>query len=105
VFLAAMEALGSLGAATNQTVGFFFIAVASLIISVVILRSKRFSRATAYVGILASTLTFADDISTIVAPSISAILMPTNLLLWVVWWILVSRGLFILSQTTSEAQD
>jgi hypothetical protein len=105
VFLAAMETLGSLGVATNRTIGFFFIAIASLIISLVMLRSRIFNKATAYVGILAGILTFADDVSTIIIPSAPAILMPINLLLWVIWWISVSRGLFKFSQNTSEAQD
>ena len=97
MFLAAGETLNALGTATPQTVGFLFMAVAGLIISVVILRSETFGRATAYVGIVAGAVTFANDISVVIAPSIAGILMPINGLLWLIWWIIISRELFRLA--------
>jgi hypothetical protein len=78
-------------------------AVAGLIISVVMLRSRVFSKATAYLGILAGVVTSADHICIVVAPSIAGILMPVDGLLWLIWWILVSRGLFQLGKRTSKA--
>lgn len=96
--LAAWQATDAPVRATIQTIGFLFIAVASLIISAVMLQSKVFGKATAYVGILAGVGTFADQICIVVAPSISSILMPINGLLWFIWWILVSRGLFQLGK-------
>ena len=80
-------------------------AVAGLIISTVILRSKCFGQATAYVGILASLFTFADDISIVIAPSLAAALMPVNSLLWLVWWLLISRSLFRLGRDVSKMRN
>lgn len=101
-YLTAMETLGSLGTATNQSVGFLFIVVASLIISVVILRSETFTKTTAYVGILASILTFANHLSLIVAPSFAAMLMPICALPWLIWWILIARRLLQLGRSASK---
>jgi hypothetical protein len=101
-FLAAGETLGSLGMPTPQTMGFLFMAVAVLIISIVMLRSETFSKVTAYVGILVSVTTFADDISVVIAPSIADILMPISGVLWVIWWILISRRLLQLGYLSQE---
>ena len=102
-FSTAMETLGSLGTATNQTLGFFFMAVATLIVSVVMLRSQAFTRSTAYVGILASSLTFANDICLIVSTSIAAILMPISAIFWIIWWLLVARKLLQLGWKVNTA--
>jgi hypothetical protein len=72
-------------------------AVAGLIMSIVILQGDIFGRATAYVGILASIFTFANQASIVVASSLAAILLPLNGLLWLVWWLLTSRGLLRLA--------
>lgn len=101
-YLTAIETLGSLGTATNQTVGFLFIAIASLIISVVILRSETFTKTTGYVGILASIFTFANDICLVVAPSFAVMLMPISGLLWLIWWIMVARRLLQLGRSESK---
>jgi len=101
--LAAGQAMTAPVRATPQTIGFLFIAVASLIISIVMLRSKVFNTATAYLGILAGIVTFADHMCVVVAPSIAGILMPIDGLLWLIWWILASRGLFRLGKCTSKA--
>jgi hypothetical protein len=95
--LAAGWATHSITRATPETIGFLFMAVAGLIMSIVILQGEIFSQATAYVGILASIVTFANNISLVVAPSLAAILMPLNGLLWLVWWLLASRGLLRLA--------
>ena len=99
--LAAGQAINSLGRATPETTGFLFMAIAGLIISVVILQNGTFSKGTAYVGILGSGFTFANHLSLIIAPTIAAILMPISGLLWLIWWLLVSRGLFKLGRHTS----
>ena len=44
--------------------------------------------------ILAALFTLVNDLSIVVAPLWASILMPINGLLWLVWWLLVSRGLF-----------
>ncbi|MBN1580497.1 MAG: DUF4386 family protein [Anaerolineae bacterium] len=103
--LAAGQAIHAPIRATVETAGFFFMAAAGLIISVVILHGKSLSRVTAYVGILASLVTFANDISIVVAPSLATILMPINGLLWLVWWLLISRGLFRLARDISKVRN
>jgi hypothetical protein len=91
--------------ATPETAGFFFVAVAGLLFSLVTLRSAKLSRVAAYVGLLAGLVTVADDISVVVAPMLTAFLMPINGLLWLVWWLLISRGLFRLAGTSRAKRD
>jgi len=72
----------ALGQPTPHTVGFLIITVAVLIISVVMLRSKIFNKMTAYVGILACIITFADVIILVIVPSIAGgFLMVINIVL------------------------
>jgi uncharacterized protein DUF4386 len=103
--LAAGQAIHATGRATPETIGFFLMAVAGLIISVVLRRSAAFGQVTAYVGILASLFTLADDICVLVAPALAAFLMPVNGLLWLIWWLLISRGLFRLVRGVSAKRD
>jgi hypothetical protein len=91
--LAAGEALGSLGTATPQTVGFFFMSIGVLITSIVMLQDKTFNKVTAWFGILASLLTFADDISIILVPTLSTPLMIASGLFWIPWWAMIGIGL------------
>ena len=88
--LAAGEAVLSLGQATLQTVGFLLISVAVLIISGVMLRSKTLGIVTAWVGILASALTFADNVCVLLVPSLADPLLVVAGVFWVVWWILIA---------------
>ena len=104
VLLAAMETLGSLGMATNRTIGFLFLTITSLILSGVMLKTATFGKVTAYVGILAGVLTLAVDVCAVILPSIGETLAFLDALPWLVWWILVSRGLFKLARTASEEQ-
>ena len=62
------------------------------------LRSQAFNKATAYTGMLASILTLIDHICLLAAPAVSAILMPIGALVWLVWWVMVSVGLFKLAK-------
>lgn len=96
--LAAGEALGALGIATPQTIGFLFMAIGVLIISVVMLQSKRFSRITAWLGIGASLVTFADHVSVILAPTLATPLMIAGGLFWIPWWVAIAFGLFRLAR-------
>jgi hypothetical protein len=96
--LAAGETLGALGTATPQTVGFFFMAIGVLILSCVMLQDRQFSKITAWFGILASLLTFADDLSLILAPTLATLLMILSGLFWIPWWLLISFNLFRLTR-------
>ncbi len=102
MYLTAGETLSHVSTATPQTLGFLFMAVAGLIISIVILRSQSFSKAAGYVGIVGFVVTFANYISWIITPSIAAMLMPINGLLWLIWWLMVSVGLFRLAKDTPD---
>ena len=103
-YLTAWETLSQVTTATPQTLGFLFMTVAGLIISTVILRSRSFGGSAALgkvagiVGIIGFFVALANYITWIVAPSIAAMLMPINGLLWLVWWLMMSAGLFRLSQ-------
>jgi len=91
--LSAGEALGSLGTPTPQTVGFFFMSIGVVITSIVMLQSKSFNKVTAWLGILASLFTFADDISIVLAPTLSTPLMIASGLFWIPWWVMIGVGL------------
>jgi hypothetical protein len=91
-----------LGNPVPQTVGFFFMTVAVLIFSVIMLRSGVFGRSgkiMAYTGILASALVFIDDASLVLLPSLSGILMIAAGGLWLIWWIMSSVKLLRLGRS------
>lgn len=102
--LAAGEALGALGTATPQTIGFLFMAVGVLIISVVMLQGRLFSKITAWWGILASLCTLADHISLILAPGLVTALMIASGLFWIPWWVMIGLGLFRLARLSENAE-
>lgn len=99
--LTAGRAFSAIGTPTLQTIGFLFIAVAVLILSVVMLRGSTFGKATAWVGILGSALTIADDASVVLLPAAASPLMVVAGLLWVMWWIAISRRLLQLAGSGS----
>jgi hypothetical protein len=107
IYLAAGEALSQVSSATPQTLGFLFMAMAGLIISIVILHSQSFgksvalSKAAGCVGIAGFVAALANFGGRLLAPTIAEILMPINGLLWFAWWILVSVTLFKLARKTS----
>lgn len=96
--LAAGQAIMSLSRGTPETIGFIFIAIASLIISIVMLQDETFGKLISYIGILGVFITLADNLSLIIAPSLAAFLMPLNGLIWLIWWILVGRKLLQLAR-------
>ncbi len=116
LYLTAGEALSQVSSATPQTLGFLFMALAGLIISVVRLfpppsipprreggRARYpLSKAAAYVGIVGFVAALANYISRLFAPAIAEMLMPINGLLWFAWWIMVSVGLFKLAKRSSQ---
>jgi hypothetical protein len=108
--LTAGETLSHVTTATPQTLGFLFMAVAGLIISIVVLRGRSFggspvfSKAAGYVGVVGFVVALANYVSWLVAPSIAAVLMPINGLLWLVWWLVVSVGLFKLARASPDQE-
>jgi hypothetical protein len=77
--------------------GFFFLSVAGLLVSAVMLRSNIFSKATANVGILAFAISLADYFRIIFVPSaiiLTLIIAITSALFLIIWLILVGLRLF-----------
>jgi hypothetical protein len=98
--LTAGETLGALGTPTPQTIGFLFMAVAVLVISIVMLRESRlFNRIVPWLGILAGLFTFANHLSLLFLPSLATPLMIASGLFWMPWWMLVGLGLLRLARS------
>ena len=86
----------------TSTAGRSGLLVGGLIISAVMLRSNTFSKASAYVGIVASALLFfAGDLGTAIFSSsnIIAICIGIGYVLWMIWFFLIGRRLFQLGQS------
>jgi hypothetical protein len=105
VFVAAGQAVL---ASTNQraisgfNTGFLLLSVAGLIVSAVMLRRQTFSKATAYVGILAFTVSLADYVRIAVIPSMTLLLLIIAIasgLLLLVWLVLIAKNLLQLKQS------
>jgi hypothetical protein len=90
--------------ATPLTTGFLFQAVAGMIISWVILKNRVFNKSTAIVGLAGGAVTIANDFSIVVASTLADMMMPVNGLLWLVWWLLVSRELLRLSRSVAKQE-
>ena len=85
---------------TAQQVHYVLGAIALLIISVVMLRSNVFSKATAYMGIIANVLAFG-----LYVPKIGILLSAISVLPFLtIWFILVARRLFQLGQGVSKEE-
>jgi hypothetical protein len=104
LYLAAGQAIL---ANTNQrtvegfNMGFFLLSTAGVIISIVMLRNKTFSKVIAYVGILTFAISLVDYIRVVFMPSISLLLLIIAVasgLLIPTWLVLIARRLFQLGQ-------
>jgi hypothetical protein len=85
--------------------GFLLVSISGLIVSAVMLRSSIFSKATAYVGILAFAISLADYFRIIFLPSALILLLIIAIssgLLLLIWLILVGRRLFQLGNGVSK---
>jgi hypothetical protein len=102
LIIGAGQIINALGNPTPQTAGFFFMAIAVFIISMIMLRGSIFGKVIATVGILTSLLTVVDDFSLVLVPSISGVLLGIDGGLWVIWWIMVSIRLFQLGHRGKE---
>lgn len=93
-------------ASTNQravggfNMGLFLVSIAGFIISSVMLQSKVFGKWTAYLGLLAHTLSLADYLRQALTSSamVALLVILPNALLLVVWYILVGRRLYQLGR-------
>ncbi len=104
VFLAAGEALlainnpGAVYQGTGIYLSLLLVTLAGLIISIVMLRSGLFSRATAYAGILAHMLVLGYYVTLIFAPTLTFVPHSAAAVPLVIWEILIARRLFQLAR-------
>lgn len=87
--------------------GLFLVSIAGLLVSVVMLRSDSFSRATAWVGIFAHALSLADYLRPVLTSSeiILLLMVLPDALLLVIWYVLVGRGLLRLGRSGAELRS
>ena len=82
-------------------IGFFLLSTAGMIISIVMLRSKTFSKVIAYVGILTFVISLVDYIRVVFMPSISLLLLIIAVasgLLILIWLVFIAKRLLNLGQ-------
>lgn len=89
IFLAAGQAILAVSQGTDWYMFNVLNSVAPLVISVVMLRSNIFSKATAYVGILANVLGLAFFV-----PTIGVYLLLISAVVLQIWFILIARRLY-----------
>ena len=108
MFLAAGEALlaiynpGAIYQGAGIYLSLFLVLLAGLIISIVMLRSSIFSKATAYVGILANGFGLGYFIALAFAPAILALPPVISAPFRLIWYILIARRLFQLGSGVLE---
>ena len=84
--------------------GLHFILLAGLIISIVMLRSTEFNKATAYAGIIANGLALSMGIVLLLAPAIVWLPPSLSALFRIAWYILIAIQLFRLSRSPKKSQ-
>lgn len=104
MFEASGQALLALYQRTGIGVGVFLLNVAVLLISAVMLRSHVFSKVTAAVGVLAGAIGFAYYIDFAV-PEKAIFLLEFSGALFVIWIVLISRRLFLLSHRNGSREQ
>ncbi len=97
MFLAAGQAMLAIYNGTAFHVSYVITAVAFLIISVVMLRSNLFSKATAYIGIAANVIALG-----LYLPTIGIYISIFSVVFLLIWYILIARRLFQLGQDISQ---
>jgi hypothetical protein len=96
LFLAAGEATiaSDMWHGTGAIMGGILLQSAGVLVSIVMLQSKVFSRVTAYVGILTHGLDLAHILIGLFVPAVGVILMAVAGPLYLLWFPLVGRGLY-----------
>jgi len=100
LFLAAGEAMLAVYTGTAYHVSLILGSVALVILSIVMLQDKRFSKATAYMGILANGLALG-----LYVPKYGIYFLLFSVLFLLAWYILIARNLFQLGQGTSDEKS
>jgi hypothetical protein len=104
-FLAAGEALLATHNPAGVNLGLFLVALAGLIASVVMLRTRVFGRATAILGIVANSLVLTFYVALPLAPEIAPLFPATSALFRLLWYILIARRLLQLGRGAPEVQQ
>jgi hypothetical protein len=106
-FLAAGEALLAADMFNNSgsMIGGILMLIATLIFTVIMLRSDRFGRATAYVGIATHGLDLAHIPVSFLAPQAGLVMMMIAGPLYLVWFPLLALDLFRLGKSSLKTND
>ena len=84
--------------------GLFLVALAGLIASVVMVRTRVFGRATAILGIVANSLVLTFYVALPLAPEIAPLFPAASAPFRLLWYILIARRLFQLGRAAPEVQ-
>jgi hypothetical protein len=97
IFLASGQAMLVMWQGSAFQVGYILGSIAPIIISVVMLQSKLFSKATAYFGILANVISLG-----LYVPKVGIYISVFSVVFLWVWYILIARRLFQLGKGVSN---
>jgi len=103
MLLAAGEALLAIHNPAGIHLGLLLVALAGLVASVVMLRSRIFGKATATVGVVANSLVLTYYVALPLAPEIAFLFPATSAPFRLLWYILITRRLFQLGRGAPEA--
>lgn len=99
LFLAAGQALLAAYTGTTYHLSLILGSVALVIICIVMLQSKTFSKATAYMGIVANVLALG-----LYVPKIGVYILVFSIIFLWIWYVLITRKLFRLGQIASQGE-
>ena len=99
MLMASGQAMLSIYQGTAFGMSYIFLAIASLIISVVMLWSTAFGKVTAVVGIVANTLAVGFFV-----PAIGVFLSLVSVVALLIWYVLIASKLFMLAQSVSHEE-
>jgi hypothetical protein len=102
MFLAAGEALLAIHDPAGVQLSLLLLALAGLIASVVMLRSRVFGKATATVGLVANSLVLTYFVALPVVPAIAFVFPAASAPFRLLWYILIARRLFQLGGGAPE---
>jgi hypothetical protein len=101
-FLASAQAISAIDQnGMFYSMGFVLVVVASLMVSIAMLRSNVFGKATASVGILSSLLTLSFDLSWTFVPTtniVPVVIAGGGAILMFIWWALIGQRLYRLGR-------
>jgi hypothetical protein len=99
LFVASGQAMLAIYQGTAFDVSYVLLAIAPLIISVVMLRSTPFGKVTAALGIVANVLAVGFFV-----PAIGVFLSLVSVVGLLIWYVLIARGLFMLTSGVSKKE-